>query len=1041
MKNLKKVLSLVLALAMAASLMTFAFAADASDYDDYGDVTYNEAVDVMTAAGIFNGTGDGSTFSPNGTLTREQAAKIITYMMLGQTQADKLVTTIAPYSDVAATRWSAGAIAYCTNEGIIAGTGNGTFNPTAPVTGLEFGKMLLTALGYDAEIENLVGATWAINTATKMYSIGLDDGLENVALSNALTREQAAQMAFTAMQTPLVEYDSRTSVDINGAQVSIGNTKAEYVTTEIAKTQTISDTKLSNTNAYTIEFAERYCQDLVLDGDYNALEQPVNVWSYDGDEIGTYAVGADKVAVVADKDKTIEDVLLGSSYMNYSNRDLALTYTTGTGSSVATHYNVYINGAQQTGVAPELTKGDVVYAYENNDGDVERVVVASYEYAKIDSVATNMSTTEKDNGASYRVKLVDIDDNAAGTYYDVYDNDAKVLNGFDASAYTEDTVLAIAVNGDGSKEIVDSYVADVVTGKPTAVTEYDSTVATMEREDGSITIDGAKYNFSNNITGVVADFDFDNEYAVYTTAEGYAIGITGVTAADVNDLYYVTGVYAKASTYGETNLVYYAQRVSLADGAMDTVQVEKGALQAIGNNTTVTVDTDITQPDSKNWAGLYTFNDKRVAEDTANHYDEQKAGNGIYTMVPFADDSAVTADFGEKNTTISSSVKVDDTKIATAAGTYYVNADTKYLAVESLGSGIDVSYAQGGMKITVPTTDTPAPGTPVPVNTIVVYDADDGKTAVAVIYVGGSLSTSVSTQDVVYLATKPTSKASNDNWNATLYYMEDNSTKDVVVDDDYAQGFYVYSETDGVLKLESADALTLTAAYDDEAGSVLDLTIDDVYKTSLFSTTATHFNDIRFNDVMIVDNRSQSAIDGSLYPVEITTIADLKEAIAAGGNVVADVYFNDGATFIAIDSVGNRGNSAVDYVEGTSYNWRGATVTVNGNDVTATGASNAYKDVDPAVDARTAPYIADLAQFLGGLYRSGAASTIEFNGHTYTWDTASAGNLAGSNWYGNSQTLVKAIDTYWGPVSADHSYNVTLTVDGVEMTYTVVIPA
>mgnify|MGYP002570297854 CR=1 FL=1 len=200
MKNLKKVLSLVLALAMALSLMTAAFAADASDYKDYSKVTYKEAVDVMTAAGIFNG-GDGNNFNPDATLNREQAAKIITYMLVGQEKADKLTTTVAPYADVAATRWSAGAIAYCTNEGILAGVGNGRFNPNSPVLGTQFAKMLLVALGYDAKIENLVGNSWAINTAKlALGDADLDNGMEEIALSAALTREQAAQLFYRFAQ-------------------------------------------------------------------------------------------------------------------------------------------------------------------------------------------------------------------------------------------------------------------------------------------------------------------------------------------------------------------------------------------------------------------------------------------------------------------------------------------------------------------------------------------------------------------------------------------------------------------------------------------------------------------------------------------------------------------------------------------------------------------------------------------------------------------------------------------------------------------------
>ena len=115
MKNLKKVLALVLVVAMMAS---FAVSASAKDFTDSAAINHTEAVDVMSAIGVIDGYADGS-FKPEGTLTREQAAKMITYMLLGKSEADKLVAVVAPYTDVAANRWSAGAIAYCANEGII----------------------------------------------------------------------------------------------------------------------------------------------------------------------------------------------------------------------------------------------------------------------------------------------------------------------------------------------------------------------------------------------------------------------------------------------------------------------------------------------------------------------------------------------------------------------------------------------------------------------------------------------------------------------------------------------------------------------------------------------------------------------------------------------------------------------------------------------------------------------------------------------------------------------------------------------------------
>ena len=71
---MKKFLSLVLALTMALSLVTVS--AGATDFDDDGDITYQEAVTVIAGMGIVDGYSDG-TFGPDEALTRGAAAKII----------------------------------------------------------------------------------------------------------------------------------------------------------------------------------------------------------------------------------------------------------------------------------------------------------------------------------------------------------------------------------------------------------------------------------------------------------------------------------------------------------------------------------------------------------------------------------------------------------------------------------------------------------------------------------------------------------------------------------------------------------------------------------------------------------------------------------------------------------------------------------------------------------------------------------------------------------------------------------------------------
>ena len=197
---MKKLLALVLALVMSMSLVTISNAA----FKDADKIDYKEAVDVMNAVGVFIGDEKGN-FNAKENLTREQAAKIIAYLELGSKAADALVGSNI-FTDVAATRWSAGFVGYCAQAGVVAGY-DGKFDPAGQLTALQFGKMLLVELGYDANAAGMVGADWAINTSKLIATTGLMNGIDG-SVNQVLTREQAAQMMLNAIKAPMCEYST-----------------------------------------------------------------------------------------------------------------------------------------------------------------------------------------------------------------------------------------------------------------------------------------------------------------------------------------------------------------------------------------------------------------------------------------------------------------------------------------------------------------------------------------------------------------------------------------------------------------------------------------------------------------------------------------------------------------------------------------------------------------------------------------------------------------------------------------------------------------
>ena len=139
-----------------------------------------------------------TTIFPQATYTRAQAAKIITTMVLGVNGAKSCVASYAPFDDVAANHWAAGYIAFCKEQGIIDGVTDTTFDPEGTLTGYQWAKMLLAAVGFNANNE-LEGSSWSLNTARIGREGGLFDGDLAGADHTPLRREQAMLYAFNTL--------------------------------------------------------------------------------------------------------------------------------------------------------------------------------------------------------------------------------------------------------------------------------------------------------------------------------------------------------------------------------------------------------------------------------------------------------------------------------------------------------------------------------------------------------------------------------------------------------------------------------------------------------------------------------------------------------------------------------------------------------------------------------------------------------------------------------------------------------------------------
>ena len=393
MKNFKKVLALVLAIATLLSFATVA-SAKTADFADAKDVKNVEAVDVLSYIKVLEGYPADNTFKPAKNITREEAAKIIAIFANKSTDISSLYTSANPFADMKG-RWGESYVAYGYRAGIIAGKNATSFVPKANVKGTEFLKMVLVVLGYDQNKEGLVGSSWAVNTLELAKAKKLLAGLgKDFDANAALTRDQAAQIMLNALKAEKVVY-GQTITNLTW------NAKTGYWMT----TNTTANAVYVSPNGAVNNYEHK-----LLAADFNlTLTETQDKW---GRPTHTWNKGTATIGEYVDSDKLVK-----SYYTAVTECDIA----NDVGFKTEKIYPIFVNGqtpvkynVQATDTVAKLgAQGRLTEVYE------DRIVMIDTFLAKVEKVT---NATFDAAGHLKTPSQIDL------TVYDGATNNATVVN-------------------------------------------------------------------------------------------------------------------------------------------------------------------------------------------------------------------------------------------------------------------------------------------------------------------------------------------------------------------------------------------------------------------------------------------------------------------------------------------------------------------------------------------------------------------------------------------------------------------------------------
>ncbi|MEE0154216.1 MAG: S-layer homology domain-containing protein [Agathobaculum butyriciproducens] len=660
MKNLKKVLALVLAFACAFTMFAGAAFTDQADIKVDADV-----VDTLVSLGIVEGFEDGS-FQPNGTVTRAQMAKMIYVLRTGKSDASAYNDDKTSFTDIGS-HWARGYIKYCQSLGIIAGKSNTIFAPNATVTAQEAAKMLLVTLGYDATKAGLTGSGWAARTNALADENGLLEDV-NTSFTGPCPRQYAAQLIYNALDTETVVWrdDAYTNENYAGTpNKTIGQKYMGLESNDTGVLAAVSKEDGKDTFRLTVNGLPSLSK---VSKDYsNLLGQEVKVLYKETDKVyGVYATDKNLAVTtlvddIDDADKTNGKFKVdGTEYKTNTTTDKAedtiKVYPTADLSKTDL-FAAKDEDGKTTDTAGVALKSIPVYEtvtlIDNNDDDkIDFGVYTPFTFAKVTYKGTDSITLKAMGGTQFAGSKTGID-------YDLKDDDVTLYDG----AKKDDYVLVTegAYTSTGYTNIVK---ATTVSGKVAArktetvkVGETNTTVA-KEVRVGTTWYKVANYktNTDANKTSVDDEFDFYgvNGFVFFADKTAGSVSASNIAFVDkaaekdygtdkgdviLANLYFADGTSKKdvtVATVNDVDIDETAEDATIAM-AMEAQRLYKFSVKSNGDYELTVLSND----EKGSYDEYVTTNKDADLTNKDGKFTGVTVGNNKASTVRFSDDAVV----------------------------------------------------------------------------------------------------------------------------------------------------------------------------------------------------------------------------------------------------------------------------------------------------------------------------------------------------------------------------------------------------------------